>query len=90
MDAADLDYRTRTLTGCIPPLLVARLLELGHEREVEFQVGRGEWFCALEWARLPGIGASASRRDHDTATLRNDHGRFIDDQSWGQRRGGHH
>ncbi|MFF9212966.1 MULTISPECIES: lamin tail domain-containing protein [unclassified Streptomyces] len=21
--------------------------------------------------------------DHDTATLRNDHGRFIDDQSWG-------
>ncbi|MFE7328491.1 hypothetical protein ACFU8W_26635 [Streptomyces sp. NPDC057565] len=54
MDAADLDYRARTLTGCIPPLLVARLLELGHEREVEFQAGRGEWFCALEWARLLG------------------------------------
>ncbi|MEV7729634.1 hypothetical protein AB0P15_33700 [Streptomyces sp. NPDC087917] len=54
MDAADLDYRTRTLTGCIPPLLVTRLLELGHEREVEFQAGRGEWFCALEWARLLG------------------------------------
>jgi hypothetical protein len=54
VDAADLDYRARTLTGCIPPLLVARLLELGHEREVEFQAGRGEWFCALEWARLLG------------------------------------
>ncbi|MFI6587645.1 hypothetical protein [Embleya sp. NPDC050493] len=54
MDAADLDYRARTLTGCIPPLLVARLLELGHEREVEFQAGGGEWFCALEWARLLG------------------------------------
>lgn len=54
MDAADLDYRTRTLTGCIPPLLVSRLLELGHEREVELQAGRGEWFCALEWARLLG------------------------------------
>ncbi|MEH0557325.1 lamin tail domain-containing protein [Streptomyces sp. B21-101] len=28
--------------------------------------------------------------DHDTATLRNDHGRFVDDESWGHRRGGHH
>ncbi|GLW69706.1 hypothetical protein Kpho02_20050 [Kitasatospora phosalacinea] len=54
MDAADLDYRARTLSGCIPPSLVTRLLELGHEREVEFQAGRGEWFCALEWARLLG------------------------------------
>ncbi|AXG79687.1 tetratricopeptide repeat protein [Streptomyces paludis] len=54
MDAADLEHRARTLTGCVPPLLVARLLELGHEREVEFQAGRGEWFCALEWARLLG------------------------------------
>ncbi|MFC9595768.1 hypothetical protein ACFTUC_38980 [Streptomyces sp. NPDC056944] len=54
MDADDLDYRARTLTGCIPPPLVTRLLELGHEREVEFQAGRGEWFCALEWARLLG------------------------------------
>ncbi|KAF0651679.1 MULTISPECIES: tetratricopeptide repeat protein [Streptomyces] len=54
MDADDLDYRARTLTGCIPPGLVARLLELGHEREVEFQADRGEWFCALEWTRLLG------------------------------------
>ncbi|MGW6973203.1 hypothetical protein [Streptomyces sp. NPDC054952] len=54
MDAADLDYRTRTLSGCIPPILVSRLLELGHEEEVEFQAGRGEWFCAREWARLIG------------------------------------
>ncbi|MFI7501169.1 tetratricopeptide repeat protein [Streptomyces sp. NPDC049687] len=54
MDAADLDYRTRTLSGCIPPLLVTRLLELGHTEEVEFQAGRGEWFCAREWARLLG------------------------------------
>lgn len=42
------------MTGCIPLWLVARLLELGHEREVEFQAGRGEWFCALGWARLLG------------------------------------
>ncbi|MFJ3877183.1 hypothetical protein ACIPW5_06975 [Streptomyces sp. NPDC090077] len=54
MDADDLGYRARTLTGCIPPPLVARLLELGHEREVELQADRGEWFCALEWARLLG------------------------------------
>ncbi|MGW6925610.1 lamin tail domain-containing protein [Streptomyces sp. NPDC054950] len=27
--------------------------------------------------------------DHDTATLRNDHGRFVDDQTWGHRRSGH-
>ncbi|WP_438302379.1 tetratricopeptide repeat protein [Streptomyces sp. HUAS TT11] len=54
MDAADLDYRARTLTGCIHPRVVARLLELGHEREVEFQASRGEWFCALKWARLLG------------------------------------
>ncbi|MCX4740817.1 lamin tail domain-containing protein [Streptomyces antibioticus] len=26
--------------------------------------------------------------DHDTATLRNDRGRFVDDESWGHRRGG--
>ncbi|MEW2622988.1 hypothetical protein [Streptomyces sp. NPDC048106] len=54
MDAADLDHQARTLSGCIPPLLVSRLLELGHENEVEFQAGRGEWFCAREWARLLG------------------------------------
>ncbi|MEU3602757.1 hypothetical protein ABZ714_29220 [Streptomyces sp. NPDC006798] len=54
MDADDPDYRARTLTGCVPPLFVARLLGLGHEREVEFQAGPGEWFCALEWARLLG------------------------------------
>ncbi|MFD7478917.1 hypothetical protein ACFV8Z_44215 [Streptomyces sp. NPDC059837] len=28
-------------------------------REVEFQAGRGEWFCALEWARLLGRSPSA-------------------------------
>jgi hypothetical protein len=28
--------------------------------------------------------------DHDTATLRDDRGRFIDDESWGHRRGGRH
>ncbi|CAM3330713.1 hypothetical protein [Stackebrandtia soli] len=54
MDAADLDYRTRTESGCIPPRLVSRLLELGYREEVEFQSGRGEWFCAREWARLLG------------------------------------
>ncbi|WP_329386136.1 tetratricopeptide repeat protein [Streptomyces sp. NBC_01716] len=54
MDAAVLDQRARTQSGCIPPLLVTRLLELGHEDEVEYQAGRGEWFCAREWARLLG------------------------------------
>lgn len=54
MDAADLDYRARTLSGCIPAHLVTRLLELGHGEEVELQAGHGEWFCAREWARLLG------------------------------------
>ncbi|MFF2628619.1 hypothetical protein ACFVUN_22940 [Kitasatospora griseola] len=54
MDAEDLDHRTRTSSGCIPAPTVTRLLELGHEREVEVQAGRGEWFCALQWARLLG------------------------------------
>ncbi|MFJ3639203.1 hypothetical protein ACIPRD_05545 [Streptomyces sp. NPDC090108] len=54
MDAADLDRKARTGAGCIPAPLVARLLVLGHESEVELQAGRGEWFCAREWARLLG------------------------------------
>ncbi|MEV7862909.1 hypothetical protein AB0O86_29870 [Streptomyces hirsutus] len=54
MDAADLDYRARTLSGCVPPHLVSRLFELGHAEEVEFLAGRGEWFCAREQARLLG------------------------------------
>ncbi|GAB3839440.1 hypothetical protein ACFPIJ_34880 [Dactylosporangium cerinum] len=51
MDAEDLDYRTRTESGCIPPRFVERLVELGHTDEVERQAGRGEWFCALDRAR---------------------------------------
>ncbi|MFJ4686399.1 hypothetical protein [Streptomyces sp. NPDC088789] len=54
MDAADLDRQARTLSGCIPPLLVSRLLELGHHDEVEVQARCGEWFCARAWARLIG------------------------------------
>ncbi|MFF4763799.1 tetratricopeptide repeat protein [Streptomyces sp. NPDC001292] len=54
MDATDLDYRARTQTGCIPPHLVSRLLELGHAEVVECWARRGEWFCAREWARLLG------------------------------------
>ncbi|MFD0345993.1 hypothetical protein ACFQ0M_07755 [Kitasatospora aburaviensis] len=54
MDASDLDYRARARTGCIPPELVARLLELGYIEEVERQAGCGEWFCAAEWARVLG------------------------------------
>ncbi|MFF5922742.1 tetratricopeptide repeat protein [Streptomyces flavochromogenes] len=52
MDIGDLDYRVRTQSGCIPPDLVSRLLELGHAEEVEWWAGRGEWFCAQERARL--------------------------------------
>ncbi|MEW1905160.1 hypothetical protein [Streptomyces sp. NPDC086147] len=54
MDAADLDYRARTRSGCIPPELVSRLFEQGHADVVELQAGRGEWFCALAWARVLG------------------------------------
>ncbi|MFE2541746.1 hypothetical protein [Actinacidiphila glaucinigra] len=54
MDAADLEYQARTRSGCIPPELVSRLLERGHVETVEQQAGRGEWFCALAWARLLG------------------------------------
>ncbi|MET9878869.1 hypothetical protein ABZZ36_30175 [Actinacidiphila glaucinigra] len=54
MDASDLDHQTRTRSGCIPPELVSRLLERGHATVVEQQAGRGEWFCALAWARLLG------------------------------------
>ncbi|MFF7459578.1 hypothetical protein [Kitasatospora sp. NPDC008115] len=62
MDATDLDRQTRTLSGCIPPSLVARLLELGHEQEVESQAGQGEWFCARAWAQLLG-----GRGQHESA-----------------------
>ncbi|MEV6973213.1 hypothetical protein [Kitasatospora sp. NPDC093806] len=41
---------------------MTRLLELGHEREVEAQAAHGEWFCALAWARLLG-----DRRQHEQA-----------------------
>lgn len=54
VDASDLEHRARTRSGCIPPELVSRLLELGHAKEVEREAGRGEWFCALEWARALG------------------------------------
>ncbi|MFE4798429.1 tetratricopeptide repeat protein [Streptomyces sp. NPDC056708] len=54
MDAADLDHQARTSSGSIPPLLVSRLLELGHSEEVEVQARCGEWFCARAWARLLG------------------------------------
>ncbi|MFJ1601883.1 hypothetical protein ACIOHS_00665 [Streptomyces sp. NPDC088253] len=54
MDAADLGYRVRTQSGCIPPHLVSRILELGHAEAVGYWAGHGEWFCAREWARLLG------------------------------------
>ncbi|MHC5908579.1 tetratricopeptide repeat protein [Streptomyces sp. S6] len=60
VDAADLEYRARTRSGCIPPELVSRLLAHGHVDVVERQAGRGEWFCALEWARTLG---ERGRRD---------------------------
>lgn len=54
MNAADLHRRAQSRSGSIPAPVVSRLLELGHEEEVARQAGRGEWFCALEWARLLG------------------------------------
>jgi len=62
VDAADLERRARSSSGFIPSSLVTRLLARGHEREVEVEAARGEWFCALEWARLLG-----ERRRHDRA-----------------------
>ncbi|WP_037606862.1 tetratricopeptide repeat protein [Streptacidiphilus rugosus] len=52
MDADELARQARTETACIPPQLVARLVELGHGDEVAYQATRGEWFCAREYARL--------------------------------------
>ncbi len=54
VDATDLECRARTRSGCIPPELVSRLLERGHVDVVELHAGRGEWFCALAWARSLG------------------------------------
>ncbi|GAA0299404.1 hypothetical protein GCM10010302_42460 [Streptomyces polychromogenes] len=53
MDAAVLDRRTRTHTECVPPVLVERLLALGHADVVRAQAlaGDGDWFCARAWAR---------------------------------------
>ena len=62
MNAADLEHRTQTWSGCIPPDLVARLVELGHGDEVARQAGRGEWFCARHQAQ-----ALAERQWHDEA-----------------------
>lgn len=66
MDAAELDRQTRTYAGCIPPHLVARLLELGHGDVVEFWAGQGEWFCAQAWARRL---SDQGRRAEATAVL---------------------
>ncbi|MGW2304367.1 tetratricopeptide repeat protein [Streptomyces sp. NPDC001809] len=54
VDATDLEYRNRTGAGCIPPDLVSRLLDNGHADVVELQAGRGEWYCAVAWARILG------------------------------------
>ncbi|KRD17936.1 lamin tail domain-containing protein [Streptomyces sp. Root264] len=37
-----------------------------------------------------GRRAYVWNNDYDTATLRDDRGRFVDDESWGHRRGGRH
>ncbi|CAM5552876.1 hypothetical protein SSPIM334S_04168 [Streptomyces spiroverticillatus] len=52
------------MSGCIPPDVVSRLLERGRAEVVEEQAGRGEWFCALAWARLLGEqGRQADARE---------------------------
>lgn len=51
VDAAEPDRRTSTRSECITPPLVARLLELGYDDEVELWARNGEWFCARAWAR---------------------------------------
>ncbi|MGW1927402.1 hypothetical protein ACWCQ0_53200, partial [Streptomyces massasporeus] len=54
MDATDLDPRSWARSGRIPPELVSRLIERGHSEVVEVWAARGEWFCALAWARFLG------------------------------------
>ncbi|MFD3795374.1 tetratricopeptide repeat protein [Streptomyces californicus] len=61
MDATDLEHRALTRTGCIPPELVARLLERGRDDVVEERAGHGEWFCAL--ARAASLGERGRQAD---------------------------
>ncbi|MFJ1793391.1 tetratricopeptide repeat protein [Kitasatospora griseola] len=52
VDANDLEYRTRTVSRCIPPELVSQLLAHGHATVVADRARHGEWFCAQAWTRL--------------------------------------
>ncbi|MFF2629556.1 tetratricopeptide repeat protein [Kitasatospora griseola] len=52
MDANDLEHQARTVSRCIPPELVSRLLAHGHATVVADRAGLGEWFSAQAWARL--------------------------------------
>ncbi|MFD3874501.1 hypothetical protein [Streptomyces sp. NPDC058623] len=54
LDPADLDRRTRLHAGCVPPDLVAYLLDHGHADTVHEWALDGEWFCARARARLLG------------------------------------
>ncbi|MFE5719064.1 tetratricopeptide repeat protein [Streptomyces erythrochromogenes] len=51
MDAAELDHRSRTRDGWIPPDLVARLIDRGHAETVRERALDGDWFCARGRAR---------------------------------------
>ncbi|RKS05049.1 tetratricopeptide repeat protein [Nocardiopsis sp. Huas11] len=62
MDADDLDRRVRIMRGLVPTPLVLLLIERGHLDEVRRQAARGQWFCAVEWARTLG-----GRGDGDAA-----------------------
>ncbi|MFH8884048.1 tetratricopeptide repeat protein [Streptomyces californicus] len=61
MDATDLEHRTLTRTGCIPPELVARLFGSGRADVVAEQARHGEWFCAL--ARAASLGERGRQAD---------------------------
>ncbi|MGI5375113.1 tetratricopeptide repeat protein [Streptomyces sp. CA-251387] len=76
MDAAELDRRSRTYDGWIPPWVVSLLVEHGHLEEVRVQAGRGDWYCARRVAELL---IEEGRREDGLEVLRS----FVDSGWWG-------
>ncbi|MEU9029960.1 tetratricopeptide repeat protein [Streptomyces sp. NPDC048383] len=66
LDPDDLDRRTRLHAGCVPPDLVAYLLDHGHADTVRELALDGEWFCARARARFLG---AEGRQDEARSVL---------------------
>ena len=50
------------MRGLVPTYIVLLLIEHGHGDEVRRQAAQGQWYCAVEWARMLG-----ARGDEDAA-----------------------